>query len=89
MLVGNLITLAWCWDLPPGDAGSDYVFKLYSTGDLGVPMSQWPVASLIPGEARQWTVTADEPQQFFSLTVSNTITGEESGWATTEPCNTP
>ena len=71
----------FAWDYPTNELTADLVFKLYSTDDLALPMSQWPVKVVVPGTNTTATVPMTNGWQFFYVTASNE-------WGESVPSNT-
>jgi hypothetical protein len=68
------------WSYPVNFETPDLVFKVYHSTDLHLPLQQWSLLTNLPGNTRSATIVADQPQEFFVMTASNSF--GESNFAT-------
>lgn len=67
-------TITLLWDYPTNDLGADLTFKVYSTTNIAVPMTNWQVSTIV-GTTTAAQVTMAPSRRFFFVTASN-IWGE-------------
>ena len=71
----------FAWDYPTNELSADLVFKLYSTDNLSLPMSQWALKVTVTGTNTMVSVPMTNGWQFFYVTASNE-------WGESVPSNT-
>jgi hypothetical protein len=64
----QFVTVGWFYP----DSGSDIdCFKIYSSGDLAVPLAQWKLALTVPGSNLVADVPVYTTKAFYYVTASN------------------
>ena len=63
------VTLAW--NYPDADATNVHAFRLYSSTNIALPLTNWTVIATIPGTNRTVTLPIQPPQRFYTITASN------------------
>jgi hypothetical protein len=67
-------TVTLVWNYP--QASPDIVFRIYSTTNLAMPLSKWPVYTNLT--TTSCVVQVSPGSRFFTVSASNTVTGSES-----------
>lgn len=67
--VATKITLMW--DYETNQVSPELVFKLYSSTNMTVPLTNWTVLAVVPGTNRSVTLPVEPGVRFYALTASN------------------
>lgn len=65
------LMVALAWDYPVTNQTDDMVFKLYSSTNASIPISQWQVIGTLPATMRECRVLTTPGPRFFQITASN------------------
>lgn len=69
------------WDYPLAEQTTNIVFVLHATNLLSAPLTNWPIAAVVPGTNTTVTLPSAQGWQFFYVTASN-------DWGESDPSNT-
>jgi hypothetical protein len=61
------------WDYPANELSTNLTFKIYSTTNLSLPVTNWPVFVTVVGTNLSHPVPVEDFKRFFSMTASNLI----------------
>jgi hypothetical protein len=70
---GKRVTLSWNYS----QISPEIVFNVYASTNLAAPARNWTLLTNVT--ALSCALPAVSPNQFFTVTASNTVTGRESG----------
>lgn len=59
------------WDYPATELNTNLTFKLYSSTNITVPLTNWPVATNVPGTITNVTLPIQPGMTFYFVTASN------------------
>ncbi|HVM48400.1 MAG TPA: hypothetical protein VMU04_10250 [Candidatus Acidoferrum sp.] len=74
--------LMLCWNYPAQDSNIVFNVRSVSTNRVCCPSCAWPVVATTRNQFYGFNVDPQATMTLFSVTASNTLTGEESGFAT-------
>lgn len=66
----NSVTLAWD-GYPPGELSTNLTFKVYSSTNPAVPLTNWQVFTNVVGTNTSVVIVMQPEQRFFFVTASN------------------
>ncbi|OHD27380.1 MAG: hypothetical protein A2Y38_01870 [Spirochaetes bacterium GWB1_59_5] len=58
-------------DYPAGELGTNLVFKIYSSTNLSVAVTNWPLLKTVVATSTHITLPIDATQRFYVMTASN------------------